>query len=88
MIAKDESLFVVMNALNQFRRGCRTEKLFSHSHDGTGKVAGSFSNTERFGYISLLHLFNDDTIFLVIISDHIPAINVSMTTSQCQPHLC
>ena len=51
MIAKDEGLFVVMDALNQVCRGCRTEKLLSHSHDGTGKVAGSFNNTERFGYI-------------------------------------
>ena len=45
MIVKDESLFLVMDALNQVRRGCRTEKLLSHSHDGTGKVAASFSNT-------------------------------------------
>ena len=37
---------------------------------------------------SLLHFFNDDIIFLVIISDPIPVICVSMTTSQCQPHLC
>ena len=88
MIAKDESLFVVIDALNQVRRGCRTEKRLWHLHDGTGKVAGSFNNTERFGYISLLHFFNDDIIFLVIISDPIPAICVSMTTSQCKPHLC
>ena len=62
MIAKDESLFVVMDALNQVCRGCRTEKLLSHSHNVTGRVAASFSNTERFRYISLLHFFNDDTI--------------------------
>ena len=46
MIAKDESLFVVIDALNQVRRGCRTEKRLWHLHDGTGKVAGSFNNTE------------------------------------------
>ena len=61
MIAKDESLFVVMDALNQVRRSHRTSKL-SHSHDVTGRVAASFSNTERFRYISLLHFFNDDAI--------------------------
>ena len=60
MIAKDESLFVVMDALNQVRRSHRTSKL-SHSHV-TGRVAASFSNTERFRYISLLHFFNDDAI--------------------------
>ena len=62
MIAKDENLFVVMDALNQVRRHRRTEKLLSHSHDVTGRVAAIFSNTERFGYISLLHFFNDDAI--------------------------
>ena len=62
MIAKDESLFVVMDALNQVRRRRRTEKLLSHSDDVTSRVAASFSNTERFGYISLLHFFNDDAI--------------------------
>ena len=62
MIAKDESLFLVMNALNQVRRRRRTEKLHSHSHDVTGRVAASFSSTERFRYISLLHFFNDDAI--------------------------
>ena len=31
-------------------------------HDVIGKVAESFSNTKRFGYISLLHFFNDDAI--------------------------
>ena len=62
MIAKDETLFVVMDALNQVRRRRGTEKLPSHSHDVTGRVAASFSNTESFGYISLLHVFNDDAI--------------------------
>ena len=33
MIAKDENLFVVMDALNQVSRGRRTEKLYSHLHD-------------------------------------------------------
>ena len=60
MIAKDESL-VVMDALNQvFRR--RMEKLLSHFDDVTGRVAANFSNTERFGYISLLHFLKDDAI--------------------------
>ena len=59
MIAKDESLFVFMDTLNQVRRRRRTEKLFSHSHV-TGRVAANFSNTEMFRYISLLHFFNDD----------------------------
>ena len=62
MIAKDESLFVVMDALNQVCRGGRTEKFILHLHDVTGRVAASFSNTERFGYISLLHFFNDDAL--------------------------
>ena len=34
----------------------------SHSHDVTGRVAASFSNTGEFGYMSLLHFFNDDAI--------------------------
>ena len=62
MIAKDESLFVVMDALSQVRRHRRTEKLLSPSHDVARRVAASFSNTERFGYISLLHYFNNDAI--------------------------
>ena len=62
MIAKDESLFVVVNALNQIRRRRRTKKLLSHSHDVTVRVAASFSNTGRFGYISLLRFFNDGAI--------------------------
>ena len=62
MITKDESLFVVMDALNQVRRHCRIEKLLSHSHDLTGQVAASFSNTEKFEYISLWHFFNNDAI--------------------------
>ena len=62
MIAKDESLFVVMDALNQVCRRHRTEKLLPHTYDVTGRVAASFSNTESFGYISLLHFFNDDAI--------------------------
>ena len=48
MIAKDESLFVVMDVLSQVRRRRRTENLLSHSHDVTGRVTASFSNTERF----------------------------------------
>ena len=59
MTAKDESLFVVMDALNQVRRRRRMEKFFSDLHDVTGRVAASFSKTER---CSLLHFFNDDTI--------------------------
>ena len=62
MIAKDESLFVVMDALNHVCRRHRTEKRLPHTHDVTGRVAASFSNTESFGYISLLHFFNDDAI--------------------------
>ena len=62
MIGKDESLFVIMNALNQVCRCRRMEKLLSHSHDVAGRVVASFSNTEKFGYISLLHFFNDDAI--------------------------
>ena len=62
MIAKDESFFVIMDALNQVRRHRRMEKLLSHLHDDTSWFAASFSNTERFGYISLLHFFNDDAI--------------------------
>ena len=60
MIAEDESLFVVMDTLNQVRRRRRMEKLLSNSHDITGGVVVSFSNTENFG--SLLHFFNDDAI--------------------------
>ena len=63
MIAKDESLFVVMDALNQVRRHRSTEKALLHSHDVTDRVAASFSNTERLEYISLLHFFNNDVIF-------------------------
>ena len=60
MIAEDESLFVVMDTLNQVRRRGRMEKLLSNSHDITGRVVVSFINTEKFG--SLLHFFNDDAI--------------------------
>ena len=62
MITKEESLFAVMDALNQVRRRCKAEKLLSHSHEVTGRVAASFSNTERCKYRSLLHFFNDDAI--------------------------
>ena len=62
MITKDESLSVIMDVLNQVRRRRRTEKLLPHLHDVTGRVAANFSNTERFGYISLLHFFSDDDI--------------------------
>ena len=51
-----------MDDLNQVHRHRRMEKLLLHSHDVTGRVAVSFRNTERFGYISLLHFFNDDAI--------------------------
>ena len=57
-----QRLFVIMDALNQVRRGRRTEKLLSHSHDFTSGSAVSFSKTERFGYIYLLHFFNNDAI--------------------------
>ena len=62
MIAKDKILFVIMDTLNKVRRYCRMEKLLSNSHDVTGRVASSFSNTDRFGNISLLHFFNNDSI--------------------------
>ena len=62
MFAENESLFVFMNALNQVCRRHKTEKILSYSHGVTGRVAASFSNTERFGHISLLHFFNDDAI--------------------------
>ena len=65
MIAENESLFVFMNALNQVCRRRRTEKILSYSHDVAGRVAASFSNTERFGHISLLHFFKDDAILFV-----------------------
>ena len=48
MIAKEESIFVAMDALNQVRRRRKMEKLLSHSHDVTSRVPASFSNTERF----------------------------------------
>ena len=58
------SLFVVVDAVNQVGRGCRTEKLLLHSHDVTGRVATSFSKKESFGYIFLPHFLNDDaTVF-------------------------
>ena len=47
MIVKDESLFVVMDALKQVCRRRRMEKLFSHPRDVTGRLPASFSNTER-----------------------------------------
>ena len=62
MIAKDESLSVVMDALNQVRKRCRAEKLLLHSHNVTGRAAASFSKTERFGFICLMHFLSDDTI--------------------------
>ena len=62
MITKDESLSVVIDPLNQVLRHCRTEKLLSHLHDVTGRVAASFNNTEKFEYIPLLHFFNNDAI--------------------------
>ena len=58
MIVKDKSIFVVMDALNQVRRRRRMEKLLSHLHDVTGRVA------VRFRYISLLHFINDDALIL------------------------
>ena len=62
LIVKDKSLFVVMDALNQFRRCCRMEKLLSYLYNVTVRVAASFSDTERFRYISLLHFFKDYAI--------------------------
>ena len=62
MIAKDESLFVIIDVLNQV---CRTVKLLSNSHV-LGRVAASFSNTERSGYLSLLHCFNNDAIVITL----------------------
>ena len=53
-----------MDVLYQVRRCRRTEKVISPLHDVTGRVAKSFSKTERFGYISLLHFFNDDAIIV------------------------
>ena len=53
MIAKDESIFVVMDSPNQVRRCHRMEKLLSYSYDVTNRVAASFSNTKRLGCISL-----------------------------------
>ena len=78
MIAKDESLFVVMDALNQVCRRHRTEKLLSNSHDVTGRVAASFSNTEGFGYISLLRCFNDDAIVFGHFHDNSSMSNTSL----------
>ena len=60
MIAKHESLFVIMDAFNMVCRRLRTEKVLSHSH--AGRVAESFSNKERFEYIFSLHFFNDDAV--------------------------
>ena len=60
MIAKDESLFAIIDVLNQV---CRTVKLLSNSRV-LGRVAASFSNKERFGYLSLLHCFNNDAILI------------------------
>ena len=57
MTAKDESLFVVMDALNQVRGRRRAEKHRSHSHDFTRRVAASFEKT-----VSSLHFFDDNTI--------------------------
>ena len=48
IIAQDESLLVVMDALKQVYRRCRMKKLLSHSHDVTGGFPASFTNTERF----------------------------------------
>ena len=59
MIAKGESLFGVMDVLNQVPRRRRTKKLISHSRHVAGRVTVSFSNTERFEKISLPHFFND-----------------------------
>ena len=63
MIAEDESLFVVMDALNQVRRRRRTIKLPQHLLDVTGRVAASFNKRDRFKYTKiLLHYFNNDPI--------------------------
>ena len=53
MIAKDA--FVVIDALNQVCRHRRKENFLLHLHDVTSRVAASFSKTEMFEYISLLH---------------------------------
>ena len=79
MTAKDESLFVVMDALNQVRGRRRAEKHRSHSHDFTRRVAASFEKTVSSLTITLL--------FLVAICHHIQTICVSMMIAQCQPHL-
>ena len=52
-------VYWVLNQVCTFRK---TGKIFLHSLDVIGRVAGSFSNTDRFGYISLLHFFSDDAI--------------------------
>ena len=86
MIAKDESLFVVLDALNQICRHHTTGNLISHAHDVTVRVT-KLSNTERFRCISFLRFFNDDAIVLVATSRHVQAIRVSMMIAQCQPYL-
>ena len=53
MIAKDESLFVIIDVRNQV---CRTVKLLSNSHV-LGRVAASFSNTEHFNNDAILITF-------------------------------
>ena len=86
MIAKDESLFV-MDALNQVCRRRRLEKLLSHSHDVTGRLATSFSNTEGLDTYLYCHSLTKILLFLVAVSHHIQTICVSMTIAQCQAYL-
>ena len=82
MIAKDENLFVVMDALNQVCWGRRTVKLLSHSYDVIGRVAREGLDTYFYCTILVMML-----LFLVAISHHIQSICISMTIAQCQPHL-
>ena len=84
MIAKDQSLFVLMDALCRRRR---TEKLLLPSHDVTDRVAASFSNMAKFGYISLLHFFNLDAfVFGWNFSSQSSHLRFHDDT-QCQSHL-
>ena len=83
MIAKDKSVSVTMDTLNQVCRRRRTKKLVLHLHDVTERVAESFSNTKRFGYKSLLDFFNDILLFLVAISHNIQEICILIRIAQC-----
>ena len=87
MIAKDESLFVVMDALNQVCRRRKTENSFRIRmilQVDLQQVLVTRKGLDTYLYCTSLTVM---LVFLVAISHHIQAICAPMTIAQSQPHL-